>query len=529
MINAPEGWVPEQVSQFQEWFDSKLAGNTANKTQLIWGPAGSQYQPFKEAPYKDDLDEWLARIVCFTFSLPPTAFVRQVNRATAESAQDVALEEGLAPLMAWAKRFVDSVIQNRMGQTDLEFAWLEQDEIDPKEQSAILVGYVKEGVYTRNEARDKLGLDPVEGGDDATVDTAQGPVLVKDLEQLSTITATPPPPPVAPMVAGSNNAANGGKPRVQGKPPAPSGKQPPPKGNAKQQNGKARTAKGAAKTLYVNRPLKNAGDLRAWAKAQGFTSTLDPEDMHVTVAFSRDPVDWNEIGDSFDEVRAGPNGRSVEQLGDKGAVALRFEAADLAKRWQQIRDAGASWDFPGYKPHLTISYSGAPDDLDSVEPYDGELVFGPERFAELDEDWNEKIVEVAVKGAIPFIADRLAKDSHVDPDNAEPLPFPLADPITAADVQHVSWALVRRGNVQLEQRTVPIADIIGTQAVVDRERVVENEEAYREHGQDLDRLPLVLEREGMPYLLAGHHAVAGMMRAGAAEVRVQVMTGEVDC
>jgi hypothetical protein len=50
----------------------------------VWGPSGSRYQAFKEAPYKDDFDEWLARIVCYAFSLPPTAFTRQVNRATAE-------------------------------------------------------------------------------------------------------------------------------------------------------------------------------------------------------------------------------------------------------------------------------------------------------------------------------------------------------------------------------------------------------------------------------------------------------------
>jgi hypothetical protein len=34
---------------------------------------------------KDDFDEWLARVICFAFSLPPTAFTKQVNRNTAEN------------------------------------------------------------------------------------------------------------------------------------------------------------------------------------------------------------------------------------------------------------------------------------------------------------------------------------------------------------------------------------------------------------------------------------------------------------
>ena len=180
LISAPDGWNAEQTRQFQEWFNSLLAGNTGSRTRLLWGPSGAKYQPFKEAPYKDDFDEWLARIVCYAFSLPPTAFTPQVNRATAQTSQQAALEEGLAPLMGWVKRLVDSVIQNRMGHADLEFVWSDVRPTDPKDQSAILGGYVRDGIYTLNEARDILGLDPIEGGDEPMFLTAQGPVPLRD-------------------------------------------------------------------------------------------------------------------------------------------------------------------------------------------------------------------------------------------------------------------------------------------------------------------------------------------------------------
>jgi HK97 family phage portal protein len=180
LLNAPDDWSPEQIRQFQEWFDSILAGNTGARTRLVWGPSGAKYQAFKEAPYKDDFDEWLARIVCYAFSLPPTAFTAQVNRATAQTAQETALEEGLAPLLRWVKRLVDEVVQNRMGHPDLEFAWSDVRPTDPTDQANILGNYVKDGIYTLNEARDVLGLDPVEGGDQPMFSTAQGPVLLRD-------------------------------------------------------------------------------------------------------------------------------------------------------------------------------------------------------------------------------------------------------------------------------------------------------------------------------------------------------------
>src|SRR6516165_4766653 len=188
LMNAPDGWNTEQIRQYQEWFDSILAGNTGNRTRLLWGPSGAKYQAFKEPPYKDDFDEWLARIVCYAFSLPPTAFTPQVNRATAQTSQEAALEEGLAPLMGWVKRLVDSVIQKRMGHSDLEFAWSEMRPTDPTDQATILSNYVKGGIYTPNEARDVLGLGPVEGGDHAMFLTAQGPVLLRDVGSPNTNT-----------------------------------------------------------------------------------------------------------------------------------------------------------------------------------------------------------------------------------------------------------------------------------------------------------------------------------------------------
>jgi hypothetical protein len=161
-------------------------------------------------------------------------------------------------------------------------------------------------------------------------------------------------------------------------------------------------------TLYVSRPLLNADDLVKWAKEQGFGKTLTADDMHVTVAFSRATVDWEELAADPAPITVNGGDRAVKWLGNKGAAVLRFDSQVLADRWQEFRDAGASWDWPGYQPHVTISYDGADVALEDVEPYDGCLVFGPERFAEIDENWTDKVTEKFKKST--FAAPAAATD-----------------------------------------------------------------------------------------------------------------------
>lgn len=142
----------------------------------------------------------------------------------------------------------------------------------------------------------------------------------------------------------------------------------------------------ALRPLYVSRRLVNVAEVRAWAKSQGLTLAGKP---HVTVTYSRSPVDWMIMGDNWSSDQNGnltiePGGaRIVEHLGDKGAAVLLFNSSALAYRHEHMREKGASWDYPTYQPHLTIMRDAASVDLSAVEPYRGKLVFGPEVFADL--------------------------------------------------------------------------------------------------------------------------------------------------
>lgn len=78
-MSAPDGWTNEQIRDLQVWFDDKISGNQGEQRKIVWGPANTKYQSFKDSPIKDEHDEWLARIVSFAFSLPATPYIRQME------------------------------------------------------------------------------------------------------------------------------------------------------------------------------------------------------------------------------------------------------------------------------------------------------------------------------------------------------------------------------------------------------------------------------------------------------------------
>jgi hypothetical protein len=212
---------------------------------------------------------------------------------------------------------------------------------------------------------------------------------------------------------------------------------------------KKKDAKVAKAGLYVARYLtkESAKQLHAWAKEQGFPNITPPEEMHITLVYSHDPVML--VPDQWEMAVDLVNPRIVP-LGDEGAVVLMFDSEALKYRWEQTRKLGASWSYPDYHPHITLTYDIGDFDYRSVPPIKGQIMLQPERHAEIKPkaertdkmnfikinddkrlvygwasvikiggktvvDWQEDAIEVneLQKGAHKFISDmRKAKAMH---------------------------------------------------------------------------------------------------------------------
>ncbi len=100
LIGVPESWTPDQIASYQKYWDAYFDGDLSRRRRAKFVPGGvaKTFIQTKEPELKGPFDEWLARIVCFAFSISPQALAQTMNRATAETQKELAEEEGLVPL-----------------------------------------------------------------------------------------------------------------------------------------------------------------------------------------------------------------------------------------------------------------------------------------------------------------------------------------------------------------------------------------------------------------------------------------------
>lgn len=93
---------------------------------------------------------------------------------------------------------------------------------------------------------------------------------------------------------------------------------------------------------------------------------LDQEEFHTTVVYSRKPINWRPETGLLDSATV----KKIEAWNTRDGlrcVVLLLDCDYLKERFDLAMDRGATYDFPDYKPHITLSYDVGddfnPDDL----------------------------------------------------------------------------------------------------------------------------------------------------------------------
>lgn len=100
--------MTDQIQEFETWFNATVAGNDQARRRVRFVPWNMNFQTLKEFQYNTVLDEWMLRVTCAAYSVPPQelGFTYEVNRATAEMQEAVNERRGLKPLANWLKRVI---------------------------------------------------------------------------------------------------------------------------------------------------------------------------------------------------------------------------------------------------------------------------------------------------------------------------------------------------------------------------------------------------------------------------------------
>lgn len=159
IVQVPKEWSADQIAEYQQWFDSKLAGNSAMRRRVTFVPESGAINWTRDPKLQDALDEWLARIVCYAFSISPQPFISEMNRATAETSVEQAVAEGLQPILAYLADTINFIVARYFPETkgEIEFAWQPDRDPNPMEQAKIWDVMVRNGTLSIDEVRNAMG------------------------------------------------------------------------------------------------------------------------------------------------------------------------------------------------------------------------------------------------------------------------------------------------------------------------------------------------------------------------------------
>lgn len=145
--------------------------------------------------------------------------------------------------------------------------------------------------------------------------------------------------------------------------------------------------------LYVKRNVINYNDVAVWSNANGL-NIPKPEQLHVTVCYSRQSFDWSNIKPIQTNLTILPGNRSIKRLGDGlEGIVLAIHSDHLQTRHRYFKSRGASYDYPNYTPHITLSYENYDFQISKMVPFGGPIILGPEIFDDIKDNWIKEHFE----------------------------------------------------------------------------------------------------------------------------------------
>lgn len=156
-VPVPDTWTLDDVKEMQLYWDELITGKPDEQAKVHFVPNGMDPIFPQQETLKDEFDEWLARVICYAFSVAHTPLVRNMNRATSEQQREQSDAEGMMVWMYYLKDLQEDAVLRWLGWSDVEVIPELERMADSIKQAQVDVEYIKIGVKSVDEVRTEMG------------------------------------------------------------------------------------------------------------------------------------------------------------------------------------------------------------------------------------------------------------------------------------------------------------------------------------------------------------------------------------
>lgn len=158
MEMPPDTKSPDQMAEWQDYWDAMILGDQAKLHQLLAVPNGMKIQSFAPREFDDKFPEYLMARTCAAFGVTPQdiGLIDDVNRANGETQVDIQFRTGTLPWVIWLQGILTRYVRYDLGlpiQVRLDTGRDKEDRLAEAQAWKI---YIDSGMASMDEGRTEL-------------------------------------------------------------------------------------------------------------------------------------------------------------------------------------------------------------------------------------------------------------------------------------------------------------------------------------------------------------------------------------
>lgn len=171
LLETPEGWTPDQIWDFIDQLNTRLAGNPKALRQFMPAPAGGKWLPIKAFEFNEGLQDYIVTMTCALLDVMPIELGFMPRHGSGLGGKGFSEEQtathhrkSLVPTAKWLESIFTQIIHQWYGQygaDELEFSFIELRDVEDTERDNADINLVKTGIKSLDEVITERGGQPI--------------------------------------------------------------------------------------------------------------------------------------------------------------------------------------------------------------------------------------------------------------------------------------------------------------------------------------------------------------------------------